>query len=109
MTVSPDEVWERLRLAGDEWADLNYAAQLLEETKKSVLAQITSRFMAGGASKAAAEVEALAHDDYLEHLRSMVAARRDANKARVTYDTGKVWAEQSRTKAATDRAQMNLR
>ena len=100
------ELHERLRLAGEEWAEADYAASLLEETKKSVLSQEMQRF--AGLSNAAAEAKAMGSDVYLNHIREMSAARREANKARVRYDSAKMFVELLRTQEATKRAEMRL-
>ena len=89
-------------------ADKNAAAEILEETKGTLLATLASVHMKDGASAAKADVEARSDPQYRGHLTLMVEARREANKARVRYDSGKVYAELLRTKAATERAQMDL-
>lgn len=81
---------------------MNYAAELLEETKKTLLAQLMAK--SSKTSVAAAESEALASDAYDEHIRKMVKCRMQANKAKVGYDSAKVWAELKRTEAANERA-----
>lgn len=105
--INPDEIHERLRIAGEEWADKDAAASLLEETKKTLLAELM--LSAPGSSQAAKEMEALAHPRYREHLLSMVAARKEANKVKVRYDTGKVWAELKRSAESTKREEMRMR
>lgn len=102
-----DEIYDRLVKAGDEWADQDSAATLLEETKKTVLAQLKTMSKAG--SDAARETEALASEGYRDHVTSMVAARKAANKAKVAYESRKTWVELWRTKAANERAEMTMR
>ena len=104
---SPDELFERLRLAGVDWADKEAAASLLEETKKTLLASIMRDSLSEGVGKA--ETIALSSSKYQEHLVLMVEARREATKARVIYDSGRVFADQCRTWAATERAEMGIR
>lgn len=108
LRIDPTEIVERLRLRGEDWADKNAAAELLEETKSTLLATIATQSMRDGASAAKAELEAKATEAYADHLEKMVEARRHANRARVAYDSGRVFAELLRTKAATERSQMEL-
>ena len=104
-----EAITARLIEAGDEWADKNAAASLLEETRKSVLSQIAVRCMRDGDSATKAEKVAAADPEYRDHIMSMVEARQAANKARVRYDSGKTFSELVRTKEATNRAEMSLR
>jgi hypothetical protein len=105
----PRSLTDRLIEAGEKWSDLNAAAEMLEETKKTLLAQITSGFMAEQSmSVAKAETLALASNEYGRHLKAMVEARQLANKARVRYDSGKAFVELARSAEATRRSEMNL-
>ena len=104
MQFNPTEIAERMRLAGEEWSDLDAAANMLEETRKSVLAELVNQ--SKGGSIAAKESEALANPAYKLHLTNMVNARREANRARVKYDTSKMWVELVRTSEATKRAEL---
>lgn len=107
MKFDPDRTYDALIRAGDDWADKEAAASILEETKKSVLAKLKNA--SGSKSDAAAETVALAHDDYLAHLEIMVEARKAATKARVRYDSAKVLAEMRRSEESTKRAEMTMR
>jgi hypothetical protein len=106
---NPDQILERLRLAGEEWADADAAANALEETKKSVLAQLMCDVPSEVTTIAAREARALTDAAYKLHLANMVNARKEANKAKVRYETGKIWAELKRTAESTKRAEMNQR
>jgi multidrug resistance efflux pump len=106
-TIDPRELTERLRRAGEEWADLNAAAEVLEETKPILLAQIASTHANAG-SMAKAEMLAKADPRYADHVGLMVSARKDANKARVKYDSGKAYVELVRSAEASRRAEMKL-
>jgi len=107
MDFSPNDVYERFRLAGENWANAEHAAQLLEETRKAVRAQIMTAF--GDMSVNKAEMLAEADPGYFEHLQKMVDARRDANKARVNYDAIRAWVELVRSAEASKRAEQLLR
>ena len=104
---NPDEIHERLRLAGEEWAEKDAAANALEETKPTLLAELANQAVAG--SEAAKKNLALSDSAYRLHLTNMVSARKEANRAKVRYETGKIWAELKRTQESTKRAEMNQR
>jgi len=104
MRFDPTEIAERMRLAGEEWSDLDAAANMLEETRKSVLAELVNQ--SKGGSIAAKESEALADPAYKLHITNMVNARKEANRARVKYDTARAWVELVRTSEATKRAEL---
>jgi hypothetical protein len=91
---------------GELWADCNAAADLLEETKGTLLAKITKEHLDLPAWKA--EAMAKADPRYEEHIKSMVDARRLANLARVKYDGAKAMGEFARSAESTRRAEMNL-
>lgn len=103
----PNEIAERMRLAGEDWSDKDAAANLLEETKKSVLAELINN--ADGSSMAAKESQAQADPAYKLHLTNMVNARKEANRARVKYDSARAWVELIRTSEATRRTEMGSR
>ena len=60
-------------------------------------------------SNAERERIALADTTYKHHLRTMVAARRESNRAKVRYDRVRVLAEMRRTQESTRRAEANIR
>lgn len=105
--VDPRTLTDRLIEAGEAWADLNAAADLLEETKGALLAKLAAERFDMPAWKA--EAEAKAHPDYVAHVEKMVKARQAANRARVRYDSGKAYVELARSAESTRRAEMSLR
>lgn len=106
---SPNEIASKLAETGRDWADKESAASLLEETRKSVRAQLACEFIEGAGSAAKAELMAEKDPRYTEHLKAMVEARKQANIARVNYDSGKIWTELVRTAEATKRAELQMR
>lgn len=98
-----DEV-ERLGLL---WADADAASEALEDSRKSVFAEC----LLACEAKTVGEREARAAIDprYLQHLKALETARKTRNRARVSFDMGKIRIEIWRTKSATHRASMNLR
>lgn len=105
--IDSDRVYEALVKAGEDWADKDAAANLLEETKKSTLAHIKTK--SPEKSDAAKETLALCDPEYMQHLQLMVEARREANRARVKYDSARMLAEMRRSQEATKRAEMTMR
>ena len=96
----PESIYQQLVQVGEDWADKEAAADLLEETKKSVLAELKREFSGSDAER---ERNALADPAYKLHVTKMNAARREANRARVKYDSCKVLAELRRTQESTRR------
>ena len=107
MTLDPDKAYEAMVRAGEDWADKQAAADLLEETRKSVLAKLMLE--AAATTQAAREMHALADESYTDFIEGMVNARKAANKARVRYDGAKVLAELRRSQESTRRAEMQIR
>jgi len=104
----PDKIYHNIVTAGEEWADKEAAAELLEETRKTVLAELVNS-QPSSMSMAARESQALADPAYRLHITNMVVARKEANKARMRYDAVKVLGEMRRSQESTRRAEMNLR
>ena len=103
----PNRIYIKLTTAGDEYADKEAAASLLEETKGTFLAQLMVK-LDSSMSVAARETEAKADRAYEEHLRFMVEARKEANKAKVKYEAIKTWIDLQRTLEANKRAELKL-
>ena len=102
----PNELRQRLVDLGTAWAEANGAADLLEESRKSVLAQYALKMP--GKSMAERESMALACEEYREHFRAMVSARTKANRARVEYDGARKWLDMVRTLESSRRAEMGM-
>lgn len=113
--IEPTELVQRVIAAGDAWADAEAAASSMEDTRKSVLAELTLKYMMtpkpdgrGLISNIAAEANALADPVYTAHVDMQTSMRKDANKARVRYDLGKVYIELLRSQEATRRAETRM-
>lgn len=104
-----DKIYNEVLGAGEDWADKKSAYEALDDSTKSVLADITSNFMDGKVSRTEAEMRAMASGDYKVHLASVKAARRAWLMAQVKYDSLKMLAELRRSQESTRRAEMNLR
>lgn len=107
--IDTDALCDEAESAGLAWCDAKAAADALEETKKSVLAQTMAGFIAEGAATNKAETLALADPAYIDFLRKMVAASKARDRARVRYDILKTRIELLRTNASTERAAMSMR
>ena len=97
MKFDSDRAYDALIRSGDDWADKDAAASILEETKKSVLAKLVNA-LAG--SMAARKSLALADPVYTQHLELMVEARREAIKSKVRYDSAKTLADMRRPRGS---------
>jgi len=53
-----DALYHQMQHLGSKWADLHAEAELLEESKRIVLAAITTHFMNDGDSKSSGETKA---------------------------------------------------
>jgi hypothetical protein len=107
MNWTPENLAFELTKRGEEWADKNAAADVLEETKKILLAQLTLQWPEDSMNKA--EAKARSDPQYIQHIESMVNARKEANKARVRYDSIKSFEGMWRTHESTKRAEMGFR
>lgn len=107
MSFDPERSFHELERAGLYWADADAAASMFEESKKSVLADLMNE--TNGGTNAERERRALASQIYKQHVEKMVAARKEATRAKVRYDALKVLAEMRRTEESTRRAEASLR
>ncbi len=107
--MDPNRAYAKLLEAGNEWADRNAAAQLLEETRKSVRSEIAQEYKRrDNLSAIEAERMAEASSEYRQHVERMVNARKAANRARVAYDGIRALIDMRRTQAATAREEARL-
>ena len=75
---------EQFRIVAKRWVDCDAAANLLEETKSAVLAQMMAKL--GDMPVSRAEMNVKASDEWTEHITNMVDARKAANLAKVHLD-----------------------
>ena len=107
--INIDALCDEAESAGLAWSDAKAAYELLDQTRKSVLAQGMKNYFAEGMTAAKAETMALADLGYTEYLHKLVAAGHAADRARVRFDILKTRIELLRTNSATERAAMSLR
>jgi hypothetical protein len=102
------ELANEIDTTGQDWADKTHAANVLEETKTTVRAEIAlSLRREKGLNKRDADEEALVHPRYKEHVDAMLNARHAANIARVRLEACKARYEAMRTAEVSRRAELN--
>lgn len=75
---------EQFRIAAKDWCEKEAAANLLEQTKSSVLAQLTTKL--GDLPMNRAEQLVKAGTQWREFIESMIEARRVANVAKMKVE-----------------------
>jgi hypothetical protein len=109
IAIDPDEVFHRICNAGQEWVELNAKAKLLEDCEKSELSQVVQEYIEKGSkSMAAAESEARADQRTIDYICRKTNARKEADEAKVKYESAKTWWEAQRTVAATMRQEAKM-
>jgi hypothetical protein len=111
----PNKLATEMEQLGVEWSNRDETAGLLEETKKTLLAQIIMEYQTRATETPKksmpmnqAETMALADPRYRAHIENMVRARSEANRAKVRYDTCKYKVDSLRTLAVTHREAMRM-
>lgn len=93
---------------GQKWAELYEVWHQLDETKKSVLADIQKDLDDGDSSEAKLERLARADKTYREHINNLAVAKGQELRAKVRYETAIAWYEAARTKESTERVKMKM-
>lgn len=108
-TIDPEKVFHKVNAAGQEWVEAQAKAQLYEDSEKSELSTITmNKLKAGATSMAQAEAMARSDPDFKDYVKTKVLARKEANEAKVRYESAKIWWEAMRTQAATLRNELSM-
>jgi len=81
----PNKLTQEVIAIGEAWADQDAAASSLEETRKTLLAQLQIEYTLEGINGkpmpvSQAEMRALADVRYEQHLDLMVQARKESNR-----------------------------
>ncbi len=97
---------ERYRLAGEEWAELEAAAAILEDTKSAVLAQRMAQL--GDIAVNKAEMAIKASPQWIDHVKTIVEARKAANLAKIKLDVARMEYGEQQSIEANKRAEMRL-
>lgn len=101
-----EELLHNLREAGEDWADKKAAAEVLEEGRRNLLANLIKKRMAMGDSNAKAQEEARCYLDFEIATDKMLYAQGEAIKAKLAYDLAQAAIDLYRTDAATRRAEL---
>lgn len=109
MSFDPNRMAHQLREHGLDWADKDAAASVFEETRKTLRSQIALQHLPTAGSVSKAEMIAEATAEYIEHVKSMVEARRVANRARVLFDSDRAFIDLTRSQESSRRAEMSIR
>lgn len=102
----PTEMAQKMVSLGNDWADKDAAASLLEETRKSLRAEIAGEYIAEGKKITHAELLAESDRQYKLHLEKMVEARRVATRAKINFEAHRVLIDLQRTAEATKRQEL---
>ncbi len=97
---------EIYRIAGEEWADMEAAAQLLEDSKSAVMAQWQTELGDMPVNRAEQTVKASAR--WREYINDTVEARKKANKAKVYLESVKMRAMEVHAAEANQRTEMKI-
>jgi hypothetical protein len=114
MPKADREISEQFRLAGEDWADLDAAAYILKETKKSVLAEKKQKLVDEHAVRGVklpdshAERMVLASSDWREHVMAIAESNRKANHAWVRVEYIKMLDWERKDRNANARAEMRM-
>lgn len=80
-----NRAWSEIfKEAADEWVDKEAAAQLLEDTKSSIMAQ--KQAMLGDIPVNRAEQIVKASQEWSRHIETIVSARKAANQAKMDLE-----------------------
>ena len=97
---------DKYRHAGETWADLESAAQLLEDCKSTVMAQRQTTY--GDIPVNRAEQMVKASPDWEEYVRSCVEARHQANLAKIRLEAIKMSFAEFNNTEANNRIEMKM-
>ncbi len=97
---------DRYREAGEDWADKEAAASLLEDTKSAVMAQWQTEL--GDIPVNRAEQTVKASDRWREYVTDMIEARRQANVAKVRMEAIRMKAMEYQGREANQRTELRI-
>lgn len=109
MAIDPNRIADTLEQLGEDYADKNGAANLLEEMKSTLFAKLAREHINAGSAIGKAEIMAKADPTYEGHIKAMCSARTEADKAKARLESFRARIDVWRTRSATERAAMTLR
>jgi hypothetical protein len=101
--IPPSEQWYHV---AQKWADLNAAADMLEEGKSAFLSQKMIRL--GDVPVSRAELTVKASPEWADYIKKMVRAREQANLARIEAEFLKMRFSEHMSHDANERQQMRM-
>jgi putative sterol carrier protein len=102
-----NESWaDRYREAGEDWADKEAAAQLLEDSKSAVMAQWQTEL--GDLPVNRAEQTVKASNRWRDYITDTVNARKAANLAKIRLEAIRMKAMEYHGKEANQRTEMRI-
>ncbi len=105
--IDSNRPWSEIfKEAADEWVDLESAASLLEDTKSSIMAQKQAEL--GDIPVNRAEQTVKASRDWLDHLKVIADARKEANKAKMKLEYIRMKFTEWNNEEANHRAEARL-
>ena len=106
MTDQDLMISEKFRIIAKRWVDADSAANMLEETKTSVLAKRMADL--GDMPVSRAEMTVKASDEWHEYIRTMVDARTTAARLKVQMEFIRMQFHEWQSHEANRRAEMKL-
>lgn len=97
---------EQFRIAGEDWAEKEAAASLLEDSKSAVMAQ--RQVMLGDMAVNKAEQTVKASPEWMEYIEKTVEARKEANLAKVSMEVMRMRFTEWQSAEANQRAEARL-
>jgi len=101
--IPPSEQWYH---AAQKWADLNAAADMLEEGKSAFLSQKMIRL--GDVPVSRAELAVKASPEWADYIKKMVRAREQANLARIEAEFLKMRFTEWQAQDANQRQELRM-
>jgi len=104
---NPEEIYKVLLESGNAMADAEYTYRVLNDSTKSVLAQLSlGAKNSQGCSVAEANLIALTSSVYSDHLLATAEAARISERAKIRYYSSKTLSDLYRSQEASERAAM---
>ncbi len=97
---------EKFRLAGEDWADKEAAAQLLEDCKSATMAQWQTEL--GDLPVNRAEQTVKASPRWSSYIHDTVMARKEANLAKIRLEAIRMKAMEYQAKEANQRTELRI-
>jgi hypothetical protein len=98
---------EKFRLAGEEWADREAAATLLEDSKSAMMAQWQAE-LGGDIPVNRAEQTVKASPRWIKYIHDTVDARKAANLAKIRLEVVRMKAMEHQMKEANQRTELRI-